>query len=69
MGVENVGKSTFLKRLIGTKNKTDNENAYKWAQTEKLKENITHGVDIVRWKNEENGTLFSLWDFAGAFFF
>ena len=47
----------------GNKKEKENKNAHKLVQRNKKEEDMTHGVDISRWKVEN--TLFSLWDFAG----
>ena len=80
IGNENVGKTSLKERLCGSNSEEENRKAYEKLQKEKKEEDMTHGVEIVRfcfffffkkliilfrWSNEKNKTLFSIWDFAG----
>jgi hypothetical protein len=47
---------------MGISDVKENEKAHKQVQTEKLEEEMTHGVEISSWKIDK--MLFSLWDFA-----
>jgi hypothetical protein len=40
----------------------ENENAHRLVQKEKKEEDMTHGVEITKWKKDT--MMFSLWDFA-----
>ena len=48
---------------MGISNEEENKNAYKLVQKEKKEEEMTHGVEISKWRVGD--MLFSLWDFAG----
>ena len=49
--------------MMGLLSSYENKNAHKLVQFEKKEENMTHGVDIYKFKNEN--VLLSIWDFAG----
>ena len=65
IGCENVGKTTFKKRLVGTSSKKDNFVANIDVQHEKREEEMTHGVEVTTWRDDQFGVFFSIWDFAG----
>ena len=48
---------------MGVSTKEENEYAHKIVQKDKREEDMTHGVEISKWR--VNSMLFSLWDFAG----
>lgn len=62
---ENVGKTSFKTRLMGSSNEKDNKEAYYKVQHPKKEEEMTHGVDIFKYRNPKNDTIISIWDFAG----
>lgn len=54
---------------MGSCNEKDNRAAYRSILYEKTDLDITHGVDVLKWKDESNQVYFTLWDFAGKNFF
>eukprot|EP01091_Cochliopodium_minus_P008760 TRINITY_DN2038_c0_g1_i1.p1 TRINITY_DN2038_c0_g1~~TRINITY_DN2038_c0_g1_i1.p1 ORF type:complete len:1330 (-),score=374.41 TRINITY_DN2038_c0_g1_i1:37-3537(-) len=65
VGCENVGKTSFKKRLIGSSSEEDNRLAFQSVKTVKREEDMTHGVDITEWFSSKHDRLLSIWDFAG----
>jgi len=65
IGNQDVGKTSFKTRLIGSSDEKKNEENHKKVLNEKKEYEMTHGVDIFNWKSKDDKTLFSIWDFAG----
>ena len=59
-----MGKTSFKTRLIGSSDNKQNENAHKQVQKKEEFE-MTHGVEIYKWRNPINDTYLTIWDFAG----
>ena len=50
---------------MGSSDPKTNQQAVHKINTVKREEDMTHGVDIESWKDQNEQTLFSIWDFAG----
>ena len=69
IGNKNVGKTSLKIRLVGSSSNIENEKAYQQVYKEKPNEEMTHGVDVLKWYDEKNNINFTLWDFAGFLFY
>ena len=65
VGCQDVGKTTFKKRLMGIGDEKANMKAYYQVLNEKKEHEMTHGIEIDKLVNKERGILFSIWDNAG----